>query len=106
MSFNISEILEKAKNVQNEMQRVKNDLENKSVTGESGGGMVKVLMTGTQKMLSLEIDDVVFTDKDMLKDLVVAAVNDATNRSMELAKDEMRKVSGMLPNIPGLNLGM
>jgi DNA-binding YbaB/EbfC family protein len=70
--------------------------------------MVKARMNGNRKLTGLQIDPELMNpaDADMLKDLVIAAVNDAANRMEELTKEEMKKHTGdLLPNIPGLDLG-
>lgn len=75
--------------------------------GEAGAGMVKATVTGTKKLIDLEIDPSLINpnDSQMLKDLIVAAVNQAQNSAEELAKVEMKKgTEGILPNIPGLDL--
>lgn len=75
--------------------------------GEAGAGMVKATVTGTKKLIDLEIDPSLINpnDSQMLRDLIVAAVNQAQNSAEELAKAEMKKgTEGILPNIPGLDL--
>ena len=77
-------------------------------TGESGGGMVKAVANGKKQIVQLDIDDSLFgpNDKDMLKDLVIAAVNKAIEEVEILAKEEIKKsTEGILPNIPGMDLG-
>jgi len=76
-------------------------------TGESGAGMVKATVNGTKKVIDLEIDPSLLNPNDavMLKDLVIAAINQAQQKAEELAKEEMKKsTEGVLPNIPGLDL--
>jgi nucleoid-associated protein EbfC len=100
-------MLKQVQKMQEKMQEVQNELENKFVTEESGGGMVKITMNGKLQMTRLQIEKEVINpeDPEMLEDLVVAAVNKAIESAQKMAQDEMQKAtSGMIPNIPGLNL--
>jgi len=75
--------------------------------GEAGAGMVKATVTGTKKLIALEIDPGLINSNDaqMLKDLIIAAVNQAQVAAEERAKEEMKKgTEGLMPNIPGLDL--
>ena len=90
------------------MEKVQNELVNKTVSAESGGGMVKATANGKKEIISIEIDNEVITsgDKEMIEDLVVAAVNKALESANKMAEEEMANVTkGMMPpglNIPGL----
>ena len=108
MKFDLQNIMQQAQKMQSEMENVKKELSYKQVTAESGGGMVSVTMTGTHQLTSVRIAPELLAANDigMLQDLIVAAVNKATEAAGELAHQEMNRVSGMLPNIPGLNLGI
>lgn len=108
MKFDMQSMLEKAQQMQNEMERIKNEISLKKVTEESGGGMVKVTVNGSFELLSIEIskDIVNKEDTEMLEDLIVAAVNKAIRSAQEMASEEMKKVTGMLPNIPGFNFNI
>ncbi|MBM2813338.1 MAG: nucleoid-associated protein, YbaB/EbfC family [Ignavibacteria bacterium] len=101
----MSNILEQAQKVQSEMERIKNDLGNKTATGDAGGGMVTATVNGNNKLVSLKISKEIVNPEDieMLEDLVVAAVNKAQSAAQEMSQMEMGRLSGMLPNIPGLN---
>ncbi len=94
--------------MQADMEKTQNELASKTVSEESGGGMVKATANGKKEIISLEINDEVISpdDKEMLEDLVVAAVNKALESAGRLAEDEMAKITrGMMPpgmNIPGL----
>ena len=89
--------------VQKEMERMQAQLEEMSVEGTSGGGMVTAKVTGKQKVLSISIDPEVIDpdDAEMLEDLIVAAVNQALDKSREMAQEEMQKIAGgMLGGLP------
>lgn len=101
-------MLKQVQKMQAEMQKVQSELGNITVTEESGGGMVKVTANGNKELVSLEIDPSVIKseDKEILEDLIVAAVNKAIHSASKMAEEELAKVTkGMIPpglNIPGL----
>lgn len=101
-------MLKQIQKMQADMAKVQSELENKTVTEESGGGMVKVTANGKKELVSINIDDEVLKsgDKEMIEDLVVAAVNKALASAGKMAEEEMAGITkGMLPpgfNIPGL----
>jgi len=101
--LNIGKMMKQAQEMQAKMQKMQEELATKEVEGSSGGGMVTCRMNGQQEVLSLKIDPEVFkeNDQEMLEDLVVAAVNEARRASLDLAKEEMSKITGGLP-IPGM----
>lgn len=98
-------MLKQVQKMQEEMQRVQEGLANKTIVEESGGGMVKATANGNKEIVSINIDNQVINpaEKDILEDLIVAAVNKALSSAGKMAEDELSKVTkGMLP--PGLNI--
>jgi len=106
--FDMMKMMGKMKEVQAKVKEAQDNLVNIKTSAESGGGMVKATVNGKKELLTLEIDNDLIKpeDKEMLQDLIVAAVNKATQEAEVLAKEEMKKsTDGMLPNIPGMDLG-
>jgi len=104
---NMSGMMKQIQKMQEKMAQVQQELEGKLVVGEAGGGVVKVTANGKQRIIKIQIEkDLVNPDDvEMLEDLVVAASNKALEDAGKMAQEELSKVtSGMLPNIPGLNL--
>ena len=101
--MNLGKLMKQAQEMQQKMAKIQEELAHKEVEGTSGGGMVRVKMNGQQEVLSVHIEAQVFADgdKEMLEDLVTAAFNEARRLSLDLAKEEMSKLTGGLP-IPGL----
>jgi hypothetical protein len=85
------------------MMKLQEELGQRTVEATAGGGMVKVIANGKQQIESIEIEKEVVDpeDVDMLQDLIVAAINDALNKSQEMVSSEMSKLTGGL-SIPGL----
>lgn len=101
-------MLKQVQKMQEEMQKVQSELGNLTISEEAGGGMIKATANGNKEIISIEIDPQVIEkeEKEILEDLVVAAVNKALASAAKIAEEEMTKVTkGMLPpgmNIPGL----
>ncbi|MBN2600520.1 MAG: YbaB/EbfC family nucleoid-associated protein [Candidatus Marinimicrobia bacterium] len=89
--------------MQQQMERVQDELADLTVEGSAGGGMVKVVANGKQEIVSIKIDpEVLSDDVEMVEDMVVAATNQALSKSQELSQEKMAGVAGgMLPNLPG-----
>jgi len=96
-------MMKQAQKLQSKMAKMQKELETKTVEATAGGGMVKVVALGSQRISSIVIEKEVVDpeDIDMLQDLVLAAVNDALEKSQEMSNSEMGKLTGGL-KIPGL----
>lgn len=106
--FDMMGMMGKMKEVQARMKEAQDNLQHITVTAESGAGLVKATVNGQRKLLKIEIDDSILNtnDRDMVNDLVVAAVNNAMLTAGERAAEEIKKsTEGLIPNIPGLDLG-
>ena len=106
--FDMMKMLGKMKEVQARIKEAQDNLVNIKTTGESGGGMVKATMNGKRQLIALDIDPSLLKaeDRAIVQDLVIAAVNKASEEIEILAKEELRKsTEGLLPNIPGMDLG-
>ncbi|SDW60892.1 YbaB/EbfC family nucleoid-associated protein [Marinobacter mobilis] len=101
----MGDLMKKAQQMQEEMQKAQEEIAKAEVTGESGAGLVKVVMNGRHDVRSVEIDSSLMTeDKDVLEDLLAAAVNDAVRRVEANQKDKM---SGMMSGMgmpPGFKM--
>ncbi len=98
-------MMKQIQKMQAEMARVQEELKNKTVSEESGGGMVRATVNGQKELVKLEINDEVINveDKEMLEDLIVAAVNKAIESAGKMAEEEVAKVTqGLIP--PGMNI--
>jgi DNA-binding YbaB/EbfC family protein len=103
---NMTQILKQARDVQKKIEEVQDELDELTIEGDSGGGMVKVVVNGKQQLLELNIDpEAVKEDKELLEDLIISAVNNALSKSLEESHNRMNAVSGNMlggMNIPGL----
>ncbi len=100
----MNQLLKQAQKMQEEMARVQAELEHIEVEGSAGGGMVKVTANCQNQILKVEIEPEVVDpeDKEMLEDLIAAAVNQALDNAQKRAQEELSKVTGgMMPNLPG-----
>jgi DNA-binding YbaB/EbfC family protein len=105
MKGGLGNIMKQAQRMQEEMQKAQERLGAEEVTGESGGGMVKIVMNGKHEVRRVEIDpSLMEDDKEMLEDLVAAAVNDAAHRIAEKAQESMSGLTAGLPLPPGMKL--
>lgn len=100
---NMNSMMKQAQKLQKKMLKTQQELATKTVEASAGGGMVKVVANGGQKIESIVLEQEIVDPEDieMLQDLVIAAVNDALNKSQEMVSKEMGKLTGGM-NIPGL----
>ncbi len=100
---NMNSMMKQAQKLQKKMMKTQAELTLKTVEATAGGGMIKVVANGGQKIESIVFEKEVVDPEDieMLQDLVLAAVNDALNKSQEMVSSEMGKLTGGM-NIPGL----
>jgi hypothetical protein len=108
MSLNIQDMMAKMQELQSRMGDVQTKLRELETTAEVGGGMVSVTINGKQEVKRIKLEKSIVTpdDIELLEDLILSAVNKAIDQSQKMAQEEMGKAtSGMIPNIPGLDLG-
>ena len=105
MKGGIGQLMKQAQQMQADMKKAQEEMASLTVTGESGGGIVKVTMTCQHQVRALEIDDsLVGDDKDMLEDLVVAAFNDAQRKVESTVQEKFSGMAGGLNLPPGMKL--
>jgi DNA-binding YbaB/EbfC family protein len=105
MKGGIGNLMKQAQKMQAEMQEAQERLAQEEVIGESGGGMVKVTMNGKHEVRRVEIDDSLMgDDKEMLEDLVAAAINDASTRVSQKMQESMSGLTAGLGLPPGMKL--
>ena len=98
----MSNIYKQAQKMQKDMKRVQEELENLKIEGQSGGGIVKVVVNGKKEPQSISVDDSVLKeDKDMVEDLILAAMKNAFDNAEKESAEKMKSVTGNMPNIPG-----
>lgn len=105
--FDMMKMMGKVKEMQSKMKEAQDQLKDIKVEGESGGGMVKATANGAKELIGLEIDEslISLTDKDMMRDLIIAAVNKTLQEADEKGKEYIKKsTEGLMPNIPGMDL--
>lgn len=106
MKGGLGNIMKQAQAMQENMQKAQEELANIQVTGESGGGMVKLVMTCRHDVKSVQIDPELLgdaEDKEILEDLVAAAMNDAVRKVEKTTQEKMSGLTGGL-NIPGMKM--
>ena len=101
MKGNLQDLMQHAQKMQADMQKVQEELANAEVRGEAGAGLVTVIMSGRHDVKRVAIDDSVFNeDKEVLEDLLAAAVNDAVRKVEARNREAMAGLAGGL-NLPG-----
>ncbi len=104
--MNIGKMMKQAKELQENMKKMQENLADMEVVGESGGGMVKVTMRGDHSVRSLQIEDEVWADqdRDLIEDLIVAAMNQASQAVSNAVKEKQKEMMAGLPIPPGFSL--
>ncbi|MBI1768003.1 MAG: YbaB/EbfC family nucleoid-associated protein [Bacteroidetes bacterium] len=105
--FDLMKMMGKMKEVQARLKEAQDNLTLLKVDAESGGGMVKATLNGKRQLISLDIDAAILKaeDKTLIQDLVIAAVNKASEEAEIQAREQLKKsTEGLLPNIPGMDL--
>ena len=102
----MGKLMKQAQEMQSKMAKAQEELGDIEVEGQSGGGMITALVNGKKELLSLNIEDTILEeDKEMIEDLVVAAVNQAIQNATKAADEKMNSITGgMMGNmkIPGM----
>ena len=104
MKGGLGGLMKQAQKMQEDMQKAQAEIADMEVTGQSGGGMVSVVMTGRHDLRRVNIDDSLMDDKEMLEDLVAAAVNDAVRQIEQQSKGKMSGMADGLNLPPGFKL--
>jgi len=101
---NMNNLMKQAKKMQEQIAKMQEELEQKTVEASSGGGVVSVVVNGKKEVVSIQIkpEAVDPDDVEMLQDLILAAVNEAMRKADEMVQNEMIKITGGLGGIPGL----
>ena len=105
MKGGMGNIMKQAQQMQANMEKVQKELADAEVIGESGAGMVKVTMNGRHDVKRVEINpDLMNDDKEMIEDLLAAAVNDANRRVEKMSQERMSSVTAGMSLPPGMKL--
>ena len=105
MDFDMNNLMQQAQAMQEKMQKMQEEIANAEVTGEAGAGMVKVTMNGRHDVRRVELDPSLMNeDKEMLEDLLAAAVNDAVRRVEAQQQEKMQGLTAGMPLPPGFKL--
>jgi nucleoid-associated protein EbfC len=105
MKMQLAELMKQAQQMQDDMRRLQEELASVEVEGESGAGMVKVTMTCKHDVKRVNIDpSLIGEDKEMLEDLVAAAMNDAARKVEAAVQEKMAGIAGGLGLPPGMKL--
>ena len=101
MKGGLGNLMKQAQKMQEDMQKAQEELANMEVEGQAGGGMVKVVMNGRHELRRVELDDSLMQDdKEMIEDLLAAAVNDAVRRVEQQTQEKMSGITAGM-NLPG-----
>ena len=103
---NFGNMMKQAQQLQKKMAEAQEKLNDLEVEGTSGGGLVKITATAKGIFKRISIDDSLINidEKEILEDLIIAAINDAKEKGDTLAQEEMKSLTGGLPLPPGMKL--
>jgi nucleoid-associated protein EbfC len=103
--MNIQDLMKQAQQMQSKMQQMQEDMASAEVKGEAGAGLVSVIMTGRHDVKRVQIDQSLLSeDKEMLEDLLAAAVNDAVRKVEAQSRDQMTKMTAGMGMPPGFKM--
>lgn len=100
--FNIQQMMKQAQKMQDQMKEIQAEMERTEFTGTAGGGAVTVTCNGKYEFLSVKLNDEAMGDREMLEDLILAAIKDASNKVSSKMEEKMSGVTAGL-NLPGFN---
>lgn len=101
----LGNLMQQAQKMQEDAKKMQEELAALQVIGESGGGLVTIVMTGKREARKVTIDpSLLGDDKDMLEDLVAAAINDAVNKVAKIKKEKMSSLTAGIPMPAGFSL--
>ncbi|HZX75679.1 YbaB/EbfC family nucleoid-associated protein [Lysobacter sp.] len=104
MRGNIAQLMQQAQRMQENVQRAQEELAKLEVTGNAGGGMVSVTITGRMECRKIRIDPSVLSDQEMVEDLIAAAFNDAVNKVNSESQARMSAATAGMPLPPGMKM--
>ena len=105
MKDGLGGLMKQAQQMQDKVQKIQSEIANSEVTGESGAGLIKIIMTGRHDVKSVAIDDSLFSEeKEILEDLIAAAVNDAVRKVESTQSERMSELTAGMPLPPGFKL--
>ncbi len=104
MKGGLGGFMKQAQKMQEDIKKKQEELAGREVVGESGGGMVRIVVNGKHQARRVELDDSILDDKEMLEDLITAAINDATHKVESQMQDQMSDMLGGLNLPPGMKL--
>jgi DNA-binding YbaB/EbfC family protein len=102
---NLGDMMKQLKDMQENIENVKSKMKEEKYTASVGGDLVKVTVNGLGEIIDIEIDDSLFTEenKDLLKELIISGVNEATKKAKENLGSKLSEAVGLPMNIPGLS---
>lgn len=104
MKGNIAQLMQQAQKMQEQMKKAQEELGQLEVTGQAGGGLVSITMNGRHEVRRVSIDPEIADDREMIEDLVAAAINDAINKVQETSQEKMSGLTSGLNLPPGFQL--